>query len=96
MVNTEQLATVAVLQLPSAAQRLLAESEGLFIEPSGAVSIAALGRLMADGRIARGQTVCCLLTGSGLKDPASVGDIAPPPVIAADIEGLRRAVEKAA
>jgi threonine synthase len=78
-----------------AAQRLLAESEGLFIEPSGAVTIAALLRLMADGRITRGETVCCLLTGSGLKDPASVGEINPSPVIAAEIGQLRQAVEKA-
>jgi threonine synthase len=71
------------------AQRLLAQCEGLFIEPSGAVSVAGLLRLIDDRTIAARQTVCCLLTGSGLKDPASVGAVPEPPTIAADIEQLR-------
>ena len=75
------------------AQRLLAEEEGLFIEPSGAVTIAGLLRLVEDSRISAGETACCLLTGSGLKDPGSVGDMPAPPVIAAEIEQLRRVVE---
>jgi len=75
------------------AQRLLAEEEGLFIEPSGAVTIAGLLRVVDDGRMSAGETVCCLLTGSGLKDPGSVGDMPVPPVIAAEIEQLRRVVE---
>ena len=74
------------------AQRLLAQQEGLFIEPSGAVTVAGLCRLLGDGRITARQTVCCVLTGSGLKDPASVGGLPEPPTIAADSQTLREAV----
>lgn len=77
------------------AQRLLAQQEGLFIEPSGAVTVAGLLRLLADGRITAKQTVCCVLTGSGLKDPASVGELPEPPTIAPDIDDLRAAVAEA-
>jgi len=76
-----------------AAQRLLAESEGLFIEPSAAVSIAGLRRLLDDGTITRGQTVACLLTGSGLKDVGSLRLPEPPAPIAPTLEELARAVE---
>jgi len=71
------------------AQRLLGEREGLFIEPSGVVSAAGLLKMIAQGRISAGETVCCLLTGSGLKDPASVGDMPAPPAVPPDMESLR-------
>jgi len=77
------------------AQRVLAQQEGLFIEPSGAVTVAGLLRLMAEERIAAGETVCCLLTGSGLKDPGSVGRMPKPAVIPPEIERLRRVVQEA-
>jgi len=73
-------------------QRLLAQHEGLFIEPSGAVTVAGLMRLMGEGTITARHTVCCLLTGSGLKDPASVGKLPEPAVIPSDIEQLRAVV----
>ncbi len=41
---------------------------GLFTEPAGAVSLAALHALCARGTIRPGESVVCLLTGSGLKD----------------------------
>jgi len=43
--------------------------EGLFAEPASAASVAGLLRLAADGTLARGATVVCILTGHGLKDP---------------------------
>lgn len=43
-------------------------SEGLFIEPSGSVAVAALRKLVANGRVGRDERVVCVLTGSGLKD----------------------------
>lgn len=52
-----------------AAQKLLAEREGIFCEPASA---AALGGALADiarGRIPKGSLVVCTLTGHGLKDP---------------------------
>ena len=42
--------------------------EGLFIEPSGAVTLASLRRLVAAGRVDPAESVVCVLTGSGFKD----------------------------
>jgi threonine synthase len=49
------------------AMTLLAK-EGLFIEPSGAVAIAGLRRLVASGRADADESVVCVVTGSGFKD----------------------------
>lgn len=51
--------------------RLLAAREGLFAEPTGASSLAACRKLVADGRIAPDATVVCLVTGHGFKDFAA-------------------------
>jgi len=51
------------------AQRLLAQLEGIFVEPASAASIAGLIRLVNEGLIDKDETVVCILTGHGLKDP---------------------------
>ncbi|MDQ4004764.1 MAG: threonine synthase [Actinomycetota bacterium] len=43
--------------------------EGLFCEPASAASVAGLLLLARTGRLERGATVVCVLTGNGLKDP---------------------------
>ena len=43
--------------------------EGLFCEPASAASVAGLMLLSRTGRVPRGVTVVCVLTGHGLKDP---------------------------
>ncbi|WP_068177994.1 threonine synthase [Mycobacterium sp. UM_CSW] len=52
-----------------AAYHLVAASEGLFVEPASAASIAGLLKAVDDGWVARGSTVVCTVTGNGLKDP---------------------------
>jgi threonine synthase len=52
-----------------AAQKLLAETEGVFCEPASAASLAGALRDIANGKIAEGSTIVCTLTGNGLKDP---------------------------
>ncbi|MFC0544006.1 threonine synthase [Kutzneria chonburiensis] len=52
-----------------AAYRLLAAREGVFVEPASAASIAGLLLTAADGRLPKGSTVVCTVTGHGLKDP---------------------------
>jgi threonine synthase len=54
-----------------AAYRDLAREEGVFCEPSSAASVAGVRKLAQAGRIAGDALVVCVLTGSGLKDPAS-------------------------
>jgi len=51
------------------AQRKLAKLEGLFVEPASAASIAGLKKLVENGRISRDETIVCVATGHGLKDP---------------------------
>ncbi|PCN50314.1 threonine synthase [Candidatus Geothermarchaeota archaeon ex4572_27] len=51
------------------AQRRLARLEGLFVEPASAASIAGLARLIEEGLVDRDETVVCVATGHGLKDP---------------------------
>lgn len=50
------------------AMRLLARSEGVYAEPTGASPIAALPRLLAEGDLPPGSRVVCMVTGHGFKD----------------------------
>ncbi|MCU0316824.1 MAG: threonine synthase [Fimbriimonadaceae bacterium] len=55
-----------------AAYSAVARTEGVFCEPSSAASVAGLKKALDRGEIeAAGQTVVCVLTGNGLKDPDS-------------------------
>ena len=51
------------------AYRLIAQREGVFVEPASAASVAGLLAARADGWISAGETVVCTVTGNGLKDP---------------------------
>lgn len=65
-----------------AAMRLLAETEGIFTETAGGVTLAAIQQLIAEGAIGNGDSVVMCATGQGLKtiDPLAE-TLAPPPVI---------------
>ena len=66
----------------------LARTEGLFCEPSSAAGLAAL----AHARPAPGETIVVVITGHGLKDPASAEKHAPPPVrVAPDPDAILQA-----
>jgi threonine synthase len=62
------------------AYRLLARSEAVFVEPASAASVAGLLMTAADGRLPRGATVVCTVTGNGLKDPDWAIAGAPKPI----------------
>ncbi|MGI8881035.1 MAG: threonine synthase [Jatrophihabitans sp.] len=62
------------------AYRLVARTEAVFVEPASAASIAGLLVTAADGRLPRGSTVVCTVTGNGLKDPEWAISAAPAPV----------------
>jgi threonine synthase len=62
------------------AYRLLARSEGVFVEPASAASVAGLLATASDGRLPAGSTVVCTLTGHGLKDPEWAISGAPKPI----------------
>jgi threonine synthase len=52
-----------------AAQKLLAQKEGVFCEPASVASLAGALYDIKKGRIKAGSRVVCTLTGHGLKDP---------------------------
>jgi len=49
------------------AEQEIAKMEGIFAEPASSGTIAALRRLLDESAIDRGDSVVCLITGSGLK-----------------------------
>ncbi len=51
------------------AQKLLARTEGIFVEPASAASIAGLTKLIDAGLIDKDEKIVCITTGHGLKDP---------------------------
>ncbi len=53
------------------AQRLVARTEGLFVEPASASAIAALVKSSRTGMVDDSDRIVCVLTGSGLKDVRS-------------------------
>ena len=75
------------------AYRLLAGSEGLFVEPASAASVAGLRKLYREGGL-RGGRVVAVLTGSGLKDPETAERANTPEVVraTATLEGVERAL----
>jgi hypothetical protein len=73
------------------AQQQLAHMESIFVEPAGAIPIAALSLLMTTGRVRSDEVVVCLATGNGLKDPKAALRVLPSP---ATIEPTTAEVDK--
>jgi len=76
------------------AMRLLAETEGVWAETAGGVTVAVAQKLIEQGKIDRnGSTVLCI-TGNGLKtQEALIGKIARPVVIKPTMEAFEALVE---
>jgi threonine synthase len=62
------------------AYRILARTEGVFVEPSSAASVAGLLQARAEDTLEAGLRVVCTVTGNGLKDPDWAIAGAPKPV----------------
>lgn len=58
-----------------AVQRRLAREEGILVEPAGAVSVAGALAAAQAGEVCGDDTVVCILTGHGFKDPGTLRDI---------------------
>jgi len=73
------------------AQKMLARSEGLFVEPASASSIAGLKKLFEAGKIDKDEVVVCVTTGHGLKDPDIAIKISDKPSeVDAEIESIEK------
>jgi threonine synthase len=72
-----------------ASMRLLAETEGIFAETAGGVTLAVLRRLLADGRLDPAKETVMLNTGDGLKTlDAVAGVVGPTAVIPPDVDAV--------
>ena len=67
-----------------AAQKLLAEKEGVFCEPASATSLAGAIKDIHSGKIPEGSKIVCTLTGHGLKDPDTAIQQSSRPLITVD------------
>lgn len=74
------------------AQKMLARTEGIFVEPASASSIAGLIKLVRNGVIDKGERVVCVTTGHGLKDPDTAVKMSEKPV---EVDAKMSAIEKA-
>ena len=74
-----------------AAQRLLAEGEGLWVQPDSAVTLAAILKSLEQGTLDPSARVVAILTGNGLKDP-SIFKTRPVETRRVALEGLRELV----
>jgi threonine synthase len=76
-----------------AAYRLLAQREGVFVEPASAAGVAGLLQASAAGAVPAGSVVVCALTGHGLKDPeTAVAGASAPPTIGVSVESAATAL----
>ena len=73
------------------AQQQIARQESIFVEPSGAIPIGALVPLLTSGRVRGDESVVCIGTGNGLKDPKAALRVLPSP---ATIDPTMHEVEK--
>lgn len=69
------------------AYRLLADREGIFVEPASAASVAGLYKAYRRGEVPAGSLVVCVLTGHGLKDPdLAVKTVEEPEAVPPDLD----------
>ncbi len=74
------------------AQKLLAQIEGIFVEPASASSIAGLKKLVRNGIINKDERIVCVTTGHGLKDPDTAIKMSEKPV---EVDAEMSAIENA-
>jgi len=77
-----------------AAEKLLAETEGIFAEPSGAAGLAGLRKLLDMGLVDRSDVVVLEVTGGGLKDQKTATQLVKEaPTIEPELEQLERLIK---
>lgn len=77
------------------AQKHLARTEGIGVEPASAASIAGLMKLVEMGEIDKSEQIVCVVTGHLLKDPnAAINACIEPIEVDADINELSKALNR--
>jgi threonine synthase len=72
---------------------LLGATEGILTEPAGGTTIASLGQLAAQGKIAPDETVVAIISGNGLKTIQDHPDKAWPEMVACNLESMSEQLE---
>lgn len=74
--------------------KLLAETEGIFAETAGGVTLGTTKKLIEQGRINRDESIVICVTGNGLKTQEALhGKLGEPPVIEANLDAFDSIVE---
>lgn len=78
-----------------AGMRLLAETEGVFAETAGGVTVAVARKLIEQGKLPRDEPTVLCITGNGLKTQEAVADLlAGTPIIEPKLEEFAALVEE--
>ncbi len=73
---------------------LLAQTEGIFTEPAGGVSVAVLKKMVEDGKIDKNDMTVCYVTGNGLKATESLMEVLQKPeVMQADLTKISAVIK---
>ena len=87
-----EISTVTDREILTAYRRVA--REGLFAELASSASIAGLLKLSSNGRLQRGSTVVCVLTGHGLKEPDwAIAGAGRPPLLPTDPTAIAKELE---
>ena len=71
------------------AYKMLAQLEGVFVEPASAASVAGVIKLNRTDYFRKGDCIVCILTGHGLKDPdRAIATVKPPKSVPATEEAV--------
>jgi threonine synthase len=74
--------------------KLLAETEGIFAETAGGVTVGVAKKLIQEGKIPRDESIVLLITGNGLKtQEVLLNDVEPLKVIPAKLEAFDELVK---
>ncbi len=77
------------------AQKVLAQTEGVFAEPSGAASVAGLIQMVENKKVDKDEVIVCVITGNGLRDIEVAKGLVPVPIeVGPDIEDFRHAIRE--
>ncbi|MEX0705022.1 MAG: pyridoxal-phosphate dependent enzyme, partial [Nitriliruptoraceae bacterium] len=71
-----------------AGMRLLAETEGIFAETAGGVTVANLARFAAAGHVDRDERVVAVISGNGYKTLDALGPVAPDLLVSPALDDL--------
>jgi threonine synthase len=76
------------------AQKILASTNGIFCEPASAASFAGVLKKVREGYFKKKDTIVCILTGHGLKDPNRAIEISPQPIkVKAELSAIIKLIE---